>query len=67
MPHFVVERVTDALNPRRKSINGAPRARGRVAYKQDVNDLRESPGIDVLLLSRRGPELLRSVRSAIKT
>jgi UDP-N-acetyl-D-glucosamine dehydrogenase len=58
MPHFVVERVTDALNSRRKSINGSRVHLVGVAYKQDVNDMRESPAIDVLeLLSKRGAVL----------
>ena len=58
MPQFVVERVTDALNTRRKSINGSRVHLVGVAYKQDVNDMRESPALDVLeLLSKRGAVL----------
>ncbi|MEO8257209.1 MAG: nucleotide sugar dehydrogenase [Acidobacteriota bacterium] len=58
MPHFVVERVSDALNTRCRSINGSRVHVIGVAYKQDVNDMRESPALDVLeLLSRRGAVL----------
>ena len=41
MPHFVVDRVGDALNSRRKSINGSRIHLIGVAYKRDVNDMRE--------------------------
>src|SRR5438034_3110157 len=58
MPHYVVERVGDALNSVRKSINGARIHLVGVAYKRDVNDVRESPALDVLeLLSKRGASL----------
>jgi UDP-N-acetyl-D-glucosamine dehydrogenase len=55
MPEYVVERVADALNTVKKPINGSRIHLFGVAYKKDVNDLRESPALDVLeLLSRRG-------------
>ena len=55
MPHYVVERVADALNSARKPINGSRVHLVGVAYKRDVNDMRESPALDVLeLLSKRG-------------
>ena len=55
MPEYVVARVTDALNSVRKPINGARIHLFGVAYKRDVNDIRESPALDVLeLLVRRG-------------
>jgi UDP-N-acetyl-D-glucosamine dehydrogenase len=58
MPHYVVDRVADALNSERKPINGSRVHLVGVAYKRDVNDLRESPALDVLeLLSRRGAHL----------
>jgi UDP-N-acetyl-D-glucosamine dehydrogenase len=58
MPHFVVERVADALNTVRKAINGARVHVFGVAYKRDVNDMRESPALDVLeLLGKRGAAL----------
>jgi UDP-N-acetyl-D-glucosamine dehydrogenase len=58
MPHFVVDRVADALNSRKKSINGSRIHLVGVAYKRDVNDMRESPALDVLeLLAKRGAQL----------
>jgi UDP-N-acetyl-D-glucosamine dehydrogenase len=61
MPQYVVERVTDALNSVRKPINGSRVHLIGVAYKRDVNDLRESPALDVLeLLSKRGAKLTYS-------
>jgi UDP-N-acetyl-D-glucosamine dehydrogenase len=58
MPQYVVERVGDALNSVRKPINGSRVHLLGVAYKRDVNDMRESPALDVLeLLSKRGATL----------
>jgi len=58
MPEHVVERVSEALNTARKSINGSRVHVIGVAYKKDVNDMRESPALDVLeLLSKRGAQL----------
>ncbi len=55
MPEYVVERVADALNTVRKPINGSKVLLVGVAYKRDVDDLRESPALDILdLLSKRG-------------
>ena len=55
MPEFVVQLIIDALNSQRKSLNGARVHVIGVAYKRDVNDLRESPALDVLeLLAKRG-------------
>jgi UDP-N-acetyl-D-glucosamine dehydrogenase len=55
MPEYVVQRVADALNSVRKSINGSKVHLFGIAYKRDVNDMRESPALDVIeLLTRRG-------------
>jgi UDP-N-acetyl-D-glucosamine dehydrogenase len=55
MPEYVVLRVADALNSVKKPINGSRIHLFGVAYKRDVNDMRESPALDVLeLLTRRG-------------
>jgi UDP-N-acetyl-D-glucosamine dehydrogenase len=55
MPEYVVQRIADALNSVRKPINGSAIHLFGVAYKRDVNDVRESPALDVLeLLTRRG-------------
>jgi UDP-N-acetyl-D-glucosamine dehydrogenase len=55
MPEFVVQRVIDALNSQRKSLNGSNVLVIGVAYKRDVNDVRESPAFEVLeMLAHRG-------------
>ena len=58
MPEYVVERVGEALNTKKKSVNGSKIHVFGVAYKKDVSDMRESPALDVLeLLNRRGASL----------
>ena len=58
MPGFVVDRISEALNTRKKAINGARIHVLGVAYKKDVSDLRESPALDIIeLLHRRGAVL----------
>jgi UDP-N-acetyl-D-glucosamine dehydrogenase len=55
MPHYVVEKVADALNSKRKSINGSNILIAGVAYKRDIDDMRESPALDVMgLLHAKG-------------
>lgn len=48
MPEYCVERVMHILNRFRKAINGAKVLVLGVAYKQDIDDYRESPAIDVI-------------------
>ncbi len=61
MPQYVVERVAEALNSARKSINGSRIHLIGVAYKRDVNDMRESPALDILeLLTKRGAQVTYS-------
>jgi len=52
MPRFVVEKVTDALNVKRKAIRGSRIHVLGVAYKPGVNDIRESPALNVMRLLR---------------
>jgi UDP-N-acetyl-D-glucosamine dehydrogenase len=55
MPHYVVDKVGEALNTRRKAINGSRILIAGVAYKRDIDDMRESPALDVMgLLHSRG-------------
>jgi hypothetical protein len=55
MPEYVVQRVADALNEREKSVKGSRILIVGVAYKRDVDDVRESPALDILkLLESRG-------------
>src|SRR5947199_9315724 len=61
MPDYVVERVAEALNTVRKPINGSRIHLVGVAYKRDVNDMRESPALDILtLLAPRGADVTYS-------
>lgn len=58
MPNFVVGKVREALNRHRKSVNGSRILLLGVAYKKDIDDLRESPALDVLhLLEADGAEV----------
>jgi len=58
MPHYVVDKVSGALNTRRKAINGSKILVAGVAYKHDIDDMRESPALDVMgLLLARGAKL----------
>ena len=50
MPHYVVDKVAEALNSRRKSINGSKVLIAGIAYKRDIDDMRESPALDVMSL-----------------
>jgi UDP-N-acetyl-D-glucosamine dehydrogenase len=55
MPHFVVDKIQNALNDAGKPVKGSRIHVMGVAYKRDIDDLRESPALDVmLLLKRRG-------------
>jgi UDP-N-acetyl-D-glucosamine dehydrogenase len=55
MPHFVVDKIQNALNDSGKPVKGSRIHIMGVAYKRDIDDLRESPALDVmLLLKRRG-------------
>ncbi len=55
MPHYVVDRVADALNDRTKPIKGSKVALLGMAYKKDVDDSRESPAMEILeLLLKKG-------------
>jgi UDP-N-acetyl-D-glucosamine dehydrogenase len=55
MPYHVVSRIQDALNEREKSVKGSRILLLGVAYKPDVDDVRESPALDLLrLLEQKG-------------
>jgi UDP-N-acetyl-D-glucosamine dehydrogenase len=58
MPHYVVDKVSEALNTRRKAINGSSILILGVAYKRDIDDMRESPALDIMgLLLARGAKI----------
>ncbi len=55
MPHFVVDKVQNALNEAGKPVKGSRIHVMGVAYKRDIDDMRESPALDIMmLLERRG-------------
>ena len=58
MPRFAVQRVQDALNNVGKSVKGSSILVLGVAYKPDIDDLRESPALDVIhLLKDKGGDV----------
>lgn len=55
MPRYVVSRVMEALNDRGKPLKGSKVLVLGAAYKPDINDVRESPSLDVIgLLQQKG-------------
>ena len=61
MPLFVVGKVRQALNAGRKSVNGSTILLLGVAYKPDIDDVRESPALDIIkLLQIDGARVLYS-------
>jgi UDP-N-acetyl-D-glucosamine dehydrogenase len=59
MPAFVVEKIVDALNTKRKSVNGSRVMIVGVSYKADIDDIRESPALDIIALLRaKGAEVV---------
>jgi UDP-N-acetyl-D-glucosamine dehydrogenase len=52
MPRYVVDRVQEALNDHGKALNGSKVLVLGAAYKPDIDDLRESPALDVIGLLR---------------
>src|SRR5229473_2426222 len=61
MPHFVVDKIQNALNEHRKAVKGSHIHILGVAYKKDIEDVRESPALDImLLLERRGARVTYS-------
>jgi UDP-N-acetyl-D-glucosamine dehydrogenase len=55
MPEYWVEKVVAALNQRERAVRGSTVLVVGVAYKKDIDDLRESPALDIIrLLTRMG-------------
>jgi len=58
MPYHVLASVSGALNSRKKSVNGARVLVLGVAYKKDIDDLRESPSLTIIeLLQKDGAQV----------
>ncbi len=61
IPHYVVERMTSALNDKGKAVRGSKILILGVAYKKDVDDVRESPALEIMeLLQDKGATLTYS-------
>src|SRR5688572_1954903 len=58
MPEFWVGKVVDALNEQGKAVRGSKVLLMGVAYKKNIDDIRESPALDVIrLLQQRGAQV----------
>jgi UDP-N-acetyl-D-glucosamine dehydrogenase len=58
MPHFVVDKIQNALNEHGKAVKGSRIHILGVAYKRDIDDVRESPALDIIhLLDKRGAKV----------
>jgi UDP-N-acetyl-D-glucosamine dehydrogenase len=61
MPHFVVDKIQNALNDHSKALKGSHVHVLGVAYKRDIDDVRESPALDIIhLLGKRGASVTYS-------
>jgi len=61
MPQWVLGKLADALNERRKPLNGSRVLVLGIAYKKNVDDMRESPAVELMaLLSARGARVAYS-------
>jgi len=58
MPHFVVGKLTRALNQQKKPLNGSRILLLGMSYKNDVDDIRESPGVEIYKLLRQEKSLV---------
>jgi UDP-N-acetyl-D-glucosamine dehydrogenase len=58
MPHYVADKVGEALNTHRKPVNGSSILVLGISYKRDIDDIRESPALDVMhVLHQRGARI----------
>lgn len=61
MPHWVIDRVVDALNDRGKSLRNSKILILGIAYKKNVDDMRESPSVEMMeILRGKGAEIAYS-------
>ena len=61
MPHWVVQKVADALNDHGKAIKGSRILVMGLAYKKNIDDTRESPAVEIMsLLEEKGADIAYS-------
>jgi len=48
MPHYVMDKISSILNSKRKSLKGSNILIIGVTYKKDINDIRESPALEIV-------------------
>jgi UDP-N-acetyl-D-glucosamine dehydrogenase len=48
MPHYVIDKITSILNSKKKSLKGSDILIIGVTYKKDINDVRESPALEII-------------------
>jgi len=61
MPHWVIGKLSDALNDRARSVKGSSVLVLGIAYKKDVDDMRESPSVELMeILRDKGAEVAYS-------
>ncbi len=59
MPRYTLTKIQDALNLHKKPLNGSRVLVLGIAYKPDIDDLRESPALDVMhLLNEKGANVV---------
>ncbi len=52
MPEYVVNKIVSALNSQKKSINGSCILMLGIAYKKNIDDMRESPSVEIMQLTK---------------
>jgi len=58
MPYYVVEKIFEALNKNKKSLNGTKTLILGASYKKDIDDMRESPTLKLIeILRKKGAEV----------
>lgn len=58
MPEWVVSKITDALNHRHKAVKGSKILILGIAYKKNIDDMRESPAVEIMeLLQNKGADI----------
>lgn len=61
MPEYVVNKLMDGLNQHQKSVNGSRILVLGIAYKKNVDDMRESPSVEIMeLIRNKGAEVAYS-------